>query len=261
MSVLKQELGISGSKAKALLDTRSVWVNGRRVWMAKHRLSARDRVEVRGHRAAAAPPQVLEVLFEDKWILAVNKPAGIVSESHSKSVESLLRSQTGNRHLRALHRLDRDTSGCLLFSKSPDGRDPVVDLFRDRAVQKEYTVLLAGTLPAGPVEVNRRIKGKEAHSIFHRQKTADGFCRARCEILTGRTHQIRIHAGSLGCRVLGDPQYQQGPEVQRKEKKVPRQMLHADSIAFSSPHSGKPLHIRAPWPDDFQTATHLFGLT
>jgi len=222
VSFLADQLEISGSKAKSLLNQRSVWVNGRRIWMAKHSLSAGDRVEVRSLRPDPPEASPLELLFEDEWLLAVNKPAGRISESHPQSVESKLRTERSLPKLRALHRLDRETSGVLLLLKDPSVRERFVDLFREHRVEKEYAVLLAGHLPSQPLEITQRLEGKRARSLFVLKTASPGFCRAACFIQTGRMHQIRKHAQSAGCRVLGDSQYRSGPEVTPQEKKILR---------------------------------------
>lgn len=260
VSFLADQLKISGSKAKTLLDQRAVWVNGKRVWMARHALSASDVVEVRGSQPAVTPEAPLELLFENDDLLAVNKPAGHISESHQDSVESRLRREYAMPTLRALHRLDRDTSGVLLFLKDPSVRETYVELFRDHRIEKEYAVLLAGSLPGNPVEITKRLEGKSAHSLFVAKASSPGFCRAACFIQTGRMHQIRKHAQSLGCRVLGDSQYRAGPDITPREKKIVRHMLHAERIAFPSPHREDVLEIKAPWPADFQHTATLFHL-
>ena len=260
LAFVKECLGLSGSKSKALLDKRAVWVNGKRVWMAKHALSVGDQVEIRVGAATTKVNPDIEILFQDQWILAVNKPAGMISESHKQSVESLLRSTTSNPQLRALHRLDKDTSGVLLFTKTSSIRESFIECFREKTVHKSYAVLLAGALPADPKKVSARVDGQDAQSIFSRETIADGFCRATCQILTGRTHQIRKHAGVLSCRVLGDKHYTKGPPISQKEKQVPRQMLHAEHIRFTSPPHGQDINLHAPWPQDFRKTAKEFRL-
>ena len=235
-------------------------MNGKRVWMAKHALSTSDLVEVRTHISAPSEPTPLVILYEDAGLLAVHKPAGMISESHTRSVEERIRRQKSCSSLRALHRLDRQTSGVLLFSKTTSHRKAYIELFRARSIQKDYAVLLAGTLPSPRCEVTKRLEGKAAKTQFHLEKAAGGFCRARCRIPTGRTHQIRKHAGEIGCRVLGDTHYQNGPEVSLNEKAVPRHMLHATRTAFQCPFTGAELEIVADPPDDFQQTAASFHL-
>jgi 23S rRNA pseudouridine1911/1915/1917 synthase len=259
-SFLAQQLEISGSKAKSLLNSKAVWVNGKRVWMAKHPLSAGDEVEVRAQLPRTTTAAPVEILYEDEALLAVQKPPGLISESHADSVESLLRTQRAQPSLRALHRLDRETSGVFLLLKDPSKRTRFIDCFKDPAMEKRYAVLLAGSLPSPRCEVDRRIDGKTAHSRFYRKTERNGFCRAECRITTGRTHQIRKHVGHLGCRVIGESRYTHGPEITALEKAVPRQMLHAEYIAFPCPLTGAEIRITAPWPADFTSAANSFGL-
>lgn len=253
-----EKLRISGSKAKKLLDAKSVWVNGKRIWMARHALRPGDQVEVRVPRAATPSRPRATVLLETSELLAVDKPAGWVSDRHPRSLESFLRKETSTPGLRALHRLDRDTSGVLLFIKEPRVRAGYVELFQQHLVEKQYDVLLAGNLPQHRMEVTRAIDGKSASSIFHRKSESKGYCRAECHIVTGRTHQIRRHALVLGCRVLGEHHYRGGPDLREMEKTVPRHMLHAASVRFPHPETGDSIHIHAPWPDDFKRVAHQF---
>jgi len=254
-------LHISSRKAKALLDARQIWVNGRRIWMARHALAAGDRVEIRipAPSPPGEPPE-LTILHRDDGLIAVDKPPGRISDRDPKSVEALLRRQLREPRLRALHRLDRDTSGVLLFTRRPGDREAYIDLFQRHEVEKTYAVLLAGRLPGGETRVDRRLDGKEALTRFSRRAVARGSCRADCRIVTGRTHQIRRHAQTLNCRVLGDTRYRAGPPPGQQEKQLPRQMLHAASIRLSCPHTGMDIEISAPWPRDFQAAARELGL-
>ena len=259
---IKQQMDLSGSKTKALLDNRAVWVNKKRIWMAKHRLSVGDHVEIRTLPDTPKPAHVsLEVLWKDDWIIAVNKPPGLISESHPRSVESLLRTQLSKPQLRALHRLDKPTSGILLFTTTSSIREEFITLFKEKAVEKYYAVLVAGIFNGHKVEVNTRVDGKEAHSLFIKETQHQGCCRATCQITTGRTHQIRRHLESIHCRVLGDTRYQKGPAITQQEKKLPRHMLHAEKLTMSSPYHKNPIALQAPWPKDFTETANIFGLT
>ena len=147
---LAAKLGVSRRAAKAVIDGRSVWVNRRAVWMARHDLKTGDVVEVPravasaarrhagGEKAANAPAERrhVRVLVEAGDYLVADKPAGMLSNNDPKSVEAVLREQLGEPELQAVHRLDRDTTGCLLFARTPVAHLAAVEVFKTRSVSK-----------------------------------------------------------------------------------------------------------------------------
>ena len=259
---LRNQLNLSGRQAKALLDQRNVFVNGSRVWMARHALKAGDRIEVHGLQAAtsANTPEKIEILYRDTWLIAVNKPPGLVSDREKDSVEARLRIQCNLPDLRALHRLDRDTSGVLLFTVTANERAPYLELFRNKALEKTYLALARGTPPAPRFAVDARLDGKEALTKVVRLQQRGGYCLLSCEIPTGRTHQIRRHLLQHGLVIVGERQYAQKGPAPAPERSVPRQMLHAHRLALPCPHLNTPLQFSAPLPLDFREALKNFQL-
>lgn len=258
---LRDRLGTSSRQAKELLNRRSVFVNGKRVWMAKHILKKGDTVEVADSPPPSPPKRErLPILYGDSWILAVNKPPDRVSDRASDSVESILRTQENLPNLRALHRLDRPTSGVLLFNRDESMREPYLELFREKRIEKVYMALLVGQLDTRETVVRKSLDGKTAETAFTVLKRTGGFCRVECRIPTGRRHQIRRHALNIGCRVAGDRHYVPQSGIHPLEKTLPRHMLHASSIAFTCPHRMIPVHIFAPLPRDFVVAQEQLGL-
>ncbi|MEX2607731.1 MAG: RluA family pseudouridine synthase [Kiritimatiellia bacterium] len=258
---VRDQFGISSRQAKDLLNRRSVIVNGRRVWMAKHKVQKGDTVEVVD--APSPPParrEPLTILYGDPWILAVNKPPDRVSDRASDSVESCLREQENLPRLRALHRLDRPTSGVLLFNRDESMREPYLDLFRGKRIEKMYEALLAGQPADRETAVRKPLDGKSAETTFTVIKRNGDFCRVECRIATGRLHQIRRHALAIGCRVAGDRHYGSQGGIHPLEKNLPRHMLHAASVTFTCPHRNIPIHIFAPLPPDFTHARKQLGL-
>jgi len=257
---LRKRLDLSGRKAKELLDRRQVLVNGKRVWMARHPLRKGDRVAVQTGQSSAAPTDKLEILYRDDLLIAANKPPGRLSDRHPAGVEALLRRQLDLPRLRALHRLDRDTSGVLLFASESDKRDPYLELFRQRKVDKHYLVLLRG-VPSPPRQtITRRLDGKSAETILTVLNRKKGYCLAECRIVTGRTHQIRRHVRAVDCVVVGDRHYGPGDTLPAVERAIPRQMLHARRVTLPDPRTGLPLAIEATPPGDFQAARTRLGL-
>jgi 23S rRNA pseudouridine955/2504/2580 synthase len=255
-----------------------VRVNGGRV-RADYRLEAGDEVRippVRLRAEGAAPPAdraaaILDhVLYEDKRLLVVDKPAGVAvhgGSGISHGVIELLRAARPDlRDLSLAHRLDRETSGCLVIAKKRSALRALHEKFRQGVVEKNYLALVVGDWQLGeqlvdkPLLVTHR-KGGERHVIV----SADGkpaqtrvrlsrryeaYSLVQCSPLTGRTHQIRVHLQDAGFPIAGDERY--GDEDANRRLKalgLPRLFLHAQSIAFPDEH-GNEHHFTAPLPDN-----------
>lgn len=235
-----------------MLDKRLVFVNGVRTWMARHILQKGDLVEMHGavhHRTA--PRQSVQILFECHDYLVVEKPAGSLSNGPD-SVESTLRSQRGEPALRAAHRLDRDTSGCLLMARSKAALDAIIPVFRGQRVIKKYHALVAGMIPVDERLIDIPIEGAPAVThvrVLARSRHASHIL-ARIE--TGRTHQIRKHLSGIGHPVLGDKQYGTRTQLQEEFQQVERHMLHASHLSLPVPADGTRISVEAPLPPDFR---------
>ena len=158
---LAERLGLSRRAAKAVIDGRSVWVNRRCVWIAHHKLATGDLVELprtvvtAARRQAGSARAVVEpeerthvrVLAETPHYVVADKPAGILANADAKSVESILRVQLNEPSLQAVHRLDRDTTGCILFARSFAAYQAAVEVFKTRRVEKTYRAIVAGAFP------------------------------------------------------------------------------------------------------------------
>ena len=257
---LARKLDISGKKAKGLLDQRAVFVNSRRVWMARHRLRPGDSVEVEGPRDAGGGSGRPDIIHCDKACIVVDKPAGTLSTGPTSS-ETLLRKDLRDDGIVAVHRIDRDTSGCLLLARSPEAREALIESFRAGRVRKTYRVLVQGAMTREQGSIRTPIDGKSA--ITHLRVLCAGqtasYVQVRIE--TGRTHQIRKHLASIGHTVIGDRTFATGPVQADDVRRVQRQMLHAIALAF--PHPTQPHDVRAqsPLPRDFQQAMRALGLT
>ncbi len=271
---LSERVGLSRRAAKAMLDGRSVWVNRRCVWMANHILHTGDTVEYPRMVAKAAREQPgsarspagvsarkIPILCETEHYIVADKPAGMVSCDGEGSAEAALRAQTGNPALSAVHRLDRDTSGCLLFAKSAEARAAAVEVFKTHRTTKIYRAIAIGHPPHLPMTVDAPLDGKPASSrISGEDSSADAsFLRIRIE--TGRTNQIRRHLASIRCPVAGDRVF--GLKTARDPKllSIPRQMLHASAIELADPLDPKSeIKAHSPLPADFRRALRLFGM-
>lgn len=250
---LAEALACSKRKAKRILDDRRVWVNDRRVWMAQHRLKSGDRVRVL--RLPETPCPALLQQQDGLWVF--NKPPGMLSTGSSRSAEALLRNQR-NINLRAVHRLDRDTSGCLLLAENPALLEAAQQCFRRRQVLKVYWAVLIGRLPEDCLSQNTRIDGKEAASDMQVIRRSALATLVRVRLHTGRTHQIRKHAAELRHPVAGDKQYGAARVAQPALRNLPRQMLHARTLRIEI--GATALQARAPLPADFKQALRALGL-
>ena len=260
---LAEHLGLSRRGAKNLLDDRLVFVNGRRIWMARHLLQTRDAIEVLAEAVAPKPAAaaLVRILADDPLFLVADKPPRLLTTGE-KSLEVRLRGQLDLPALRAVHRLDKDTSGCVLFAKTEEARLALVAQFEEGRVRKLYHALVAGVLD--PPQQDIRAPVDHLPAVSHVRQVSAQPRPPRCAHLTvaietGRTHQIRIHLQSIGHPVLGDRQYfsSRAPEF----AEVPRQMLHASDLRFVHPATGKPVAAAAPLPRDFKDWLRNLRLT
>jgi 23S rRNA pseudouridine955/2504/2580 synthase len=230
--------------------------------------------EVKTANRGARPTNVgwLEerIIYEDRDLLVLNKPAGIAVHGGSGisfGVIELLRAARGDREgLELVHRLDRDTSGCLLVAKRRPALRKLHECFREGEVHKRYTALLLGSWPGGnrtvtePLLTSQR-RGGERHvrvdprgkSAFTRFIPEEQFRLAQLttvEPQTGRTHQIRVHAAHIEHAVAGDPRY--GPDCDPVAAKfgLARLFLHAESLVFDSPKGDRVIRAECPLDDE-----------
>jgi len=222
----------------------------------------------------------LDIIFEDKHLLALNKASGMIvhpgaGTGEDTLVHALLSHCKGGlsgiggvERPGIVHRLDRETSGVMLVAKTDAAHRGLSEQFSERSLQKEYITLVAGTpaLLSGSVikpigrNPNHRHKmaivedglgGRDAHTDWEVvEKFGTIATLVRCAIHTGRTHQIRVHMKSLGHVVLGDVVYGWKPDL-RLKKQPARVMLHAEHLIFTHPITGKKIELRAPLPKDF----------
>jgi RluA family pseudouridine synthase len=251
---LARRLSVSKKRAKQLLDARAVFVNNQRVWMARHVLQRDDLVEV---HAPATPARKAEgglhILYEDNDYVAIDKPPGVLSNGPD-SAETRLRKQLDNPRIEAVHRIDRDTSGCLLFAKSPKARDAAVTLFEGQQVKKTYVAIVHGRFPYGLNIIDTALEHLHAVTRVRVLRANDlaSFLELRPE--TGRTHQLRKHLAGVRHPILSDKVYATTPIDHPALRRIPRQMLHAASIEFAHPGTGLHVAVRAREPADMTAA-------
>ena len=258
---LSAKLSVSKRAAKNLMDDRVVWVNRKSVWMAHHLLHQGDTVEVpASHMSKAEVPTKIRILIEDEHYMVVDKPANMLAVGEG-SAEELLRVQTGQPALRAAHRLDRDTTGCLLLAKSAASFDEAVLMFKTRRVTKIYHAIVFGVFDRPASTIDQELDGERAVSHIQREAVSKDASFLKVRIETGRTHQIRRHLAAIRHPVLGDREH--GVKFARDPRllTIPRLMLHASGLELPHPvTSGKTLKAHSPLPADFRRCLKLFDM-
>lgn len=250
---LASKLNLSRNKAKAILDARHAFVNGRRVWMTKHELRKGDIVEVAAPAPSVRPASVTpSILYQDNEYLIVNKAAGTLSNGPD-SLETTLQGLLNQPRLKAVHRLDRDTSGCILIARSNSAFDKAVELFKSKLISKVYHVLASGKIEDKERRVEYPIDGEPAVTHLYLISSNTDASHLRVKIDTGRTHQIRKHLAYIGHPVLGDRTYAGRTVIPEAFRMIGRQLLHAANLTFESPFSGQKIRAEAALPRDFTT--------
>jgi len=260
LAFLAAKLQTSKKKAKQLLDRRDVFVNRRRVWMGRHVLSTGDHVEVLTPMEPVAKRRPVAILHEDADFLVVAKPAGVPSTGAGSLVERL-RGDLGLPELAAVHRLDRDTSGCVLLAKHRQAQNKGTEMFRRRQVAKTYQVIVEGRLEATDKQIAKPLEGRSAVTRVRTLDSNKSASHLSVVLETGRTHQIRKHLAASRHPVLGDRTYAGGPKNDSRLVKVRRQMLHASRLSFVHPRTGRRISVRAALPSDFRNSLRAFRLT
>ena len=278
----------SRSYLQQLIVSGAVQVNGVLSRKAAAKVKAFDllKVELRQtpqSQAFRPESMVLDVVFEDEFLLVVNKPAGLVVHPAPGNWSGTLLNGLLARDPQAaflpragiVHRLDKDTSGLMVVARQRQVMDQLVALIAARDVNRQYLALAHGpwqgpktrlvAQPVGRDPKNRlkmavvdleRHSGKTAATEVMLLQTGLQHCLVKCKLQTGRTHQIRVHMASLGHPLVSDAVYGGRPEAGLK-----RQALHAFRLAFEHPVTGQPLDFRSPVPEDMSAAMAELGLS
>ncbi len=278
---------VSRGAIQRLMEEGHIRVDGR-VVKPTHAPRAGERVEVRwpeARPAEAAPEAMpLEIVFEDETLLVLNKPPGLVvhpASGHETRtlVNALLHHCRGKlsgiggvARPGIVHRLDKDTSGCMVVAKNDATHLALSAQFASRKVEKVYEAIVCGELGREQGEIRAAIArhsshrkcmtvdeeiGREAHTTYRVLERLRGSTLVEARLHTGRTHQVRVHFKFLGHPLVGDATYGHRQNAGLEELthfKAARQMLHARRLGFVHPRSGKRLQFEAPLPSDFMEA-------
>ena len=284
----EQYPAVSRAALKRLIEQGDILVDGKPV-KATHTPRAGERVQIHwpeAKPAEAQPEEIpLDILFEDKSLLVLNKPAGLVvhpSVGHEEHtlVNALLHHCQGTlsgiggvARPGIVHRLDKETSGCLVVAKNDETHLALSSQFSDRSVDKIYNAILCGEIARDSGEIRAAIarhpshrkrmavrdddSGRAAHTKWQVLERLNAATFVEARIFTGRTHQIRVHFQFLGYPVAGDETYgarQNKRLAEATDYEAPRVMLHARKLSFTHPRTEKKIVFEAPLPGDFEEA-------
>jgi len=255
--------GLSSVKMlKRAIDEKFCTINGKIECFSTHPLKEGDLVELDlSFLSKEKKPITIDVLYEDEDLIICNKPAGIVSES--KNFQGLA------KEIFLVHRLDKETSGCLILAKSAAAKQKMIELFEAKKVRKFYLAIVDGIVKKDHGRIENYLgkvhayqgqviygkcaqsKGQKAITEWKCLKRGAKACLLLLKPLTGRTHQLRAHLLEIGHPILGDHQYSRNFSCPFRPK---RHLLHAWRLFFPHPHKEEEIKVEAPLPLDFREA-------
>ena len=268
---------LSRTAIKRLLEEEKIHVNGK-VEKSSYKVKNGDNIEIEIPDAKETKLEAqnipVPVIYEDKDIIVVNKPKGMVVHPANGNPDGTLVNAIlamckgslsgigGEIRPGIVHRLDKDTSGLLIVAKNDEAHIKMSKQIQDRKVEKRYIALVRGNVPDNEATIDMPIarskvdrkkmavdkNGKEAVTHFKVLKRYGNYTLLEIKIDTGRTHQIRVHMSYIGYPVVGDSVYSSG----KNEFGVEGQMLHARYLKFKHPKTGKELNLEAPLPEYFE---------
>ena len=269
---------LSRSRLQSLIKDGHITLNGNPT-KSKQPISEGDIIKITIPaltQPEAKPEDIkLNILYEDEHLVVINKPHGLVvhpaaGNSDGTLVNALLHHCNhlsgigGVERPGIVHRLDKDTSGCLVAAKSDTAHRHLAESFANRQVNKLYLAVVNGcpNIESGKIETHiaRNPKdrqkmavvtpprGKLAITNYSVKKKSDTASLIECQLLTGRTHQIRVHMKSLGNPILGDPIYSR---TAKQNVQVPRLMLHAWKLSFIHPETKEEMNFQSEHPAEF----------
>ncbi len=273
--VLREDLNFSGRLFRDLYKNKRILFNKRKV--KRKQIIDKEGVitilmEDEKHNYAAENIP-LEIIYENYDLIVINKKPGIVvhpTKSHdsgtiANGIAKYFKDKNINKKIRFINRLDMDTSGILLAAKNPFGHQQISKQMDDGSVSKKYLVLVKGKLDNKQGEINKPIGRDENNLIMNtvtnygkpsitRYNVVEEYSKAsllEVDILSGRTHQVRVHMKFLGHPVIGDTLYSEPSDI------INRQALHSYSIEFNTPRTGERIKVTAQIPHDMKRAVNL----
>jgi len=195
----------------------------------------------------------IPVIYEDEWLLVLNKPSGLLTiatwRNERRTLSSILNADAREKglayRLHPCHRLDRETSGLIIYAKGKSIQKKMMWLFKERKIKKAYIAFVQGVLPKEQGEIRDRIEGLSALTRYRTVEKRKDFSVVEVQPFTGRTNQIRIHFKNQGCPILGDTKYAFRRDFKLKAKRL---LLHAKSAEFIHPVDGRHISLTVDLP-------------
>ncbi|MEG6522771.1 RluA family pseudouridine synthase [Desulfotomaculum sp. 1211_IL3151] len=270
---LKDILQYSGRKIQKLTHRKGIRLNGKTAFLQK-KVKAADTLSVvllEDTTYGVQPEKgIIEMLYEDEHLIILNKPPQQLVHPTGRTTGGTLANylayylkERGQLNtIRPVHRLDRETTGCVIFAKDSRSQFILEQQLKEGSLKRTYWALVKGVIspPSGTIDApigphptlpNRRAvtpQGEQAITHYRILRTSEDASLLELSLETGRTHQIRLHLAHRGCPILGDHMYGVRSPL------INRQALHATSVSFINPQDNRPLTVNAPLPKDFAQA-------
>ncbi|MBO5349394.1 MAG: RluA family pseudouridine synthase [Clostridia bacterium] len=280
--IVTEDKDLSRATIQRLLEEGNILVNGA-IKKNSYKVKKGDIIEINIPEVKKTKIEAqdipIEIVYEDNDIIVVNKPKGLVVHPANGNPDGTLVNAImnickdslsgigGEKRPGIVHRIDKDTSGLLIIAKNDKAHINMSEQIKDRKVNKKYIALVRGIIKEDEATINMPIArskkdrkkmavdkdGKEAITHFKVIKRYDNYTLLEIKIDTGRTHQIRVHMSEIGHPVIGDEVYSNG----KNEFNVKGQMLHAKSLEFKHPITGKKMYLEADIPEYFKQVLQI----
>ena len=269
ISSFKKDL--SHKTIKNLIKNRMVKVNDKVITNHNYLVNNLDKIEL-SYTKKVIPDYKLEILYEDKYLIAVNKPSGLLSISNDsekivtayRMVSNYVKTNNKKKYIFVVHRLDQDTSGVLLFSKDKNIRDTLQNNWNTFVKKRGYLAIVSGKMKGSGtyrsyllenhqqfVYSSSNKQGKYAITNYKVINNNHHYSLVQVFLDTGRRNQIRVHFSEHGYPLVGDKKYG------CKENPIKRLCLHANILEFTHPVTKKIIHLESPYPEEFNSLISL----